>query len=115
MLLMTIASMPTSNEQTTKFPAHSALLKQKLKACGGRVWTKIILQVKLNKQALVLKFAPVTSTPRASAAVQLKFLVSQRSQMNFVVSEKLLVSKNAFSWSFLLLKNFNFTSLKLYV
>ena len=36
MILMTIASMPTSNEQTTKFPAHCVLLKQKLKACGGR-------------------------------------------------------------------------------
>ena len=33
---MTIASMPTSNGQTTKLPAHSAFLKQKLKACGGR-------------------------------------------------------------------------------
>ena len=96
MLLMTIASMPTSNEQTTKFHAHSALLKQKLKACGGRPWKKKIMQVKLNKQALVLKLAPVTSTPRASAAVQLKFLVSKRYQMNFVVSEKLLVSKKSF-------------------
>ena len=34
------------------------------------------------------------------AAVQLKFLVSKSSEMNFVVSEKLLVSKNAFSWFF---------------
>ena len=32
MILVTIASMPTSNERTTKFPAYSALLKQKLKA-----------------------------------------------------------------------------------
>ena len=37
MILMTTASMPTSNERTTKFPAHSALLKQKLKECGGQL------------------------------------------------------------------------------
>ena len=38
--------------------------------------------IKVNKQALVLKLASVTSTPRASTAVQLKFLVWKLSQMN---------------------------------
>ena len=60
----------TSSEQTTKFPAHSALLIQ-----NGRCLVvdlrqkKSIHQQKVNKQALVLKFASENS-----GAAQLKFL-----------------------------------------
>ena len=32
-ILMAIASMPTSNEGTTEFPAHFVLLKRKHKTC----------------------------------------------------------------------------------
>ena len=36
MILMAIASVPTSNEGTTEFPAHFALLKQKRETCVRR-------------------------------------------------------------------------------
>ena len=37
MILMAIASTPTSNERTTKFPPTSVLLKRKRKMCGNRL------------------------------------------------------------------------------
>jgi len=54
MFLMAIASMPTTNEGTTEFPAHFALLKRKRKTCSSTVGKKCLL-IKVNKQALCWK------------------------------------------------------------
>ena len=60
----------TSGEQTRKFPVHSALLKRKRKTFSCQTYAKkYFRRQKANKQALVLRFASVTS-----AAAQFKFL-----------------------------------------
>ena len=55
MILMAIASVPTSNEGTTEFPAHFALLKQKRETCSSTTGKTFPL-IKVNKQALFWKF-----------------------------------------------------------
>ena len=83
----------TSGEQTTKFPAHSALLKWQRKTFDRRSQAKkYFCQWKVNKQHYVLKFTSVTS-----AAEQLKFLVWKWPQMNLIVLEKPIIK----SWLFL--------------
>ena len=56
MILMAMACTPTSNEQTTEFSAHFALLKWKRKMCVCLHYTKKIPPIKVNKQALFWKF-----------------------------------------------------------
>ena len=61
MILMAMACTPTSNERTTKFSAHFALLKWKRKMCVCLHYTKKILPIKVNKQALFWKFETQTN------------------------------------------------------
>jgi len=68
MILVTIASMPTSSEGMTEFhPAHFALLKQKC-LLTLTVGKKFML-LKVNKQALYWKFK--TQRNRVSRLVNL--------------------------------------------
>ena len=61
MILMAIACTPTSNERTTEFSAHFALLKWKRKMCVCLHYAKKFLLIKVNKQALFWKFETQTN------------------------------------------------------
>ena len=52
---MTITSMPTTNEGTTEFPAHFALMKRKRKTCVRQLFGKTFSLIKVNKQAVFRK------------------------------------------------------------
>ena len=60
MILKAIASVPTSNQGTTEFPAHFALLKQKCETCSLTMGKTFPL-LKVNKQALFWKLKTRTN------------------------------------------------------